>query len=420
MVKVIIAGIGGYGRALIGLLLTNASRLGVEIVAAADTRLGSMTDKRDLKAEQGLKKAGVRLYTDALEMFRDCRGRADAAYVITGIPSHESLGVAAMWAGYHLHLEKPPAATIQEAESLLDASRRSGRMVLVGFQWVHSLDVRGLKQRLLSGRLGRIKHIACWAGWPRDREYFTRGAWSGRLRSGGRWVMDGPVSNALAHDINSLLFLCGPSMDVWADPLAVRAELYAAWPIEAHDTAAVEIQTAQGPRAYFLASHCIEEQEQYGPTYLVSAEHGSAVLGHKVGAQISYEDGTSESFHEQKDEPRLEMLENFIRAVAANDASMLRCPLEQARKMTLVANAAHESSLKIHRIGPEFTYTSSPDTLQQRIHVKGLDQLLQSAAAEGSLLSNLPDAPPWAVRTQAFGLDGYVRFPQRFEGPAEA
>ena len=413
MVNIVVVGIGGYGRTLLDLLLANQDRLDCRVVAAADTRLGSLA-KQDQAIAARLSAQGAELFDDAIKMYAAWKGRAQAAYVATGIPSHEPLAIAAMEAGFHLHLEKPPAATAQEVDRILDASARTGRMILVGFHFMHSQTLHAIKQRLLDGRLGPVQSIGCWALWPRDRRYFTRNDWSGRLRSGRRWVLDGPMTNALAHEIANLLYLCGPTPLEWADPAGVRAELYAAGPVESHDTAAVEIIMAGGARTHFLATHCCQSPDQVGPNFVIQAQRGRVVYDHETGAAVTYADGTGERIDLQKEHPRAAMIQNFVEAVRAGDASILRCPLEQARKMVLVADAAHESSGTIHRIGPEFSMVSDADSDRQRTHVAGIDAAIERAAREGRLLSDLDDPPPWAVRTTGFDPAGYRQFPKNF------
>jgi len=414
MTQVIIVGIGGYGRTLIDVLLAGQEHLDFRLAAAADSRLASLTGREQAVAA-ALQQSGVELFDDALKMFDAWRGKAQAAYVATGIPSHEPLAVAAMQAGFHLHLEKPPAATIQEVDRMLRVARGADRMVLVGFQAMHRLDLQGLKQRILAGRLGRIEHLACWAGWPRARSYFQRNPWAGRLRSGRRWVLDGPATNALAHQIANLLYLCGPDQTGWGDVDAVRAELYAAQG-ESHDTAAIEITTAQGPRACFMATHC-GQLDQYGPTILIQAQRGSVTWSNQDGARITYGDGTSEHLAPDRDqEVRRRMVENLVRAVQADDASRLRCPLEQARKMVLAIDAAHESSRMIHRIAGHYTQVADAGADEERTWIMDIDPLMESAARRPGLFSDLPGPPPWSVRTQPFTTADYRKFPQRFKG----
>jgi hypothetical protein len=101
-------------------------------------------------------------------------------------------------------------------------------------------------------------------------------------------------------------------------------------------------------------------------------------------------------------------------AVRAGEASQLRCPLEQARKMVLVGDGAHESSGRVHRIGAQFGRASYPGTDAQRTLVLGIDDAMLAAAHRPGLFSDLPDPPPWSVPTTSFDLAGYREFPQRF------
>ena len=74
-------------------------------MGAADACFARFPDRADeLSAEGG------ELFDDALGMFEALRGTCEAVYIATGIPSHAPLTIAAAEAGYHVHLEKPPAA----------------------------------------------------------------------------------------------------------------------------------------------------------------------------------------------------------------------------------------------------------------------------------------------------------------------
>ena len=121
MVRLAIVGIAGYGGVLTKLLNEIGEQVGCRLVAAADNRLAELAQQA---AE--LKKRGVELFDDAHEMFRRRRRDCQAVYIASGIPSHTSLAVAAAEAGYHVHLEKPPAATIQEMDRIIEALDRAG------------------------------------------------------------------------------------------------------------------------------------------------------------------------------------------------------------------------------------------------------------------------------------------------------
>jgi len=413
MIRLALVGFGGYGWNLIQAINQVAEQVGCRLIAAADARLAAIPEKA-----HELSAAGVELFSDPLAMFDVLRGKCDAVYVATGIPTHAQLAIAAARAGYHVHLEKPPAATVQELDEMLAALVAAHRFCLVGFQALHGDDIRFIKDRVVSGRLGRVKTLACRAGWPRDRAYYTRNDWAGKLRvqDAGRggpahdaWVLDGPAANALAHQITNMLFLASPEPNRLATPTSVRAELYAAGPVESHDTAAIEIHTAEGARAWFLASHCSEAN--FGPTIEIEAERGRVVWGMRDGACIRCADGPEECCPRDNGAPK--MVANFVEAVRANDRSLLRCDLAEARKFVLALDGAHESSGRIHRIGPEHSRRVG-EGAESRTVVAGLDELLTRAGQQCCLFSDAGDRPPWAVTTEAFPLAGYQGFPLQF------
>lgn len=404
MIRLCLVGFGGYGWGLAQVIGQVSERAGCRLVAAADTRLSALAEKA-----QELARNGVEFFDDPLDMFERLRGRCEAAYVATGIASHAPLTIAAARAGLHVHLEKPPAATVQEVDAMLSALEAAGRFCTVGFQALHEADILFIKERVASGRLGAVKSLTCHAGWPRTAAYYARNDWAGRLRAGDAWVLDGPATNALAHQVTNMLFLASPQPNCLATPASVRAELYAAGPTDSHDTAAIEVHTAEGPTCLFLGSHCSEAN--FGPFIEIQAERGSVRWTMRDGARIAWADGTEESC--PADDGRPKMVANFAEAIRRGDASLLRCLLGETRKFVLALDGAHESSGRIHRIGPQHTRRVG-DGGEARTLVTGLDALLARAAQERVLFSALADAPPWAVPTREFALAGYRAFPRRF------
>ena len=406
MVRLAIVGVGGYGEGLIAQLGKAAQAGSCRLVAAADTRLGDLGEQADR-----LRRDGVALYDDALEMFQAVRGECEGVYIAAGIPSHAPLTVAAARAGFHVHLEKPPAATVQEVDEMLGALAAADRMCLVGFQALHG-HMRLAIDRIHEGRLGRVERITCLAGWPRTRQYYRRNDWAGRLRRGQAWVLDGPVTNALAHQLAHMLAMASAAPGTFATPTAVRAELYAAGDVESHNVAALEVRSAEGPTIRFFCSHATAGT--FGPVIDVAAERGRAVYSPRDGTRVTCDDGRSERRCGRGAEEQQAMIDNFIQAVRAEDASMLRCPLAETRKFVLALDAAHESSGRIHRIDGEHWHLEDAGTDDQRVVIDGLDDVLAAANERGCLVSDLPDAPAWAVPGEPFDLADYDEFPRRF------
>jgi len=408
VIRLAIVGVGGYGYNILRLI----DALGAphcRIVAAADFRLAAFGDRC-----QELRRRGVRLYEDAAAMFRQLRGQCEAVYIATSIPSHAPLLSAAAQAGLHVLLEKPPAATVQEVDAMCQAVEKAGILCQVGFQMMHAESIRRIAQAIEHGHLGAVRSAVCCALWPRDEAYYARNDWAGKLRtSDGPWVLDGPATNALSHHIASLLYFCGAGGDRLAEPAAVRAELYAAGPVESHNIAAIEIQTPAGARAVFLAAHCTKER--FDPVITLHADGGRACWIMNDGAHITRADGTIDTCPHGHQGASLEMLRNFLQAIETGDAALLRCPLAKTRPVVAALNGAHESSGCVRRV-EDSRVRWVGEAGKRHVVVDGLDEMLHSAAEGGCLLSDLPDAPRWVQPTEPFDLRGYDRFPQRFSG----
>ena len=406
MLRVAIIGVGGYGATLLAGLRSAAGAGRCRIVAVADASAAAIA-----RAADDLRDAGAATFADGGEMLEALRGRCDVVYVATSIASHAALTAAAARCGFHVHLEKPPAATVQEVDEMLEALARAGRMCLVGFQNLHAAEMLRLRQALAGGLLGKVLRVSCAANWPRPRKYYRRNEWAGRLRAGGAWVLDGAASNALAHQIAHCLALACPRAEGLAEPVAVRAELYAAGDMQCHNIAAIEVRTADGVDIHLLLSHA--GRARFEPLIEVVAERGRAYLQPGSHAVVYAPDGT-EPWYSPARPAREAMIANMLDAVEAGRPEMLRCPLSQARKCVLVVDGAHESTGRIGRLGEGAFRREPAGSDAERVEVPRLCGMLLDAAERHCLLSDLPDGPAWAVRTEPFDLAGYRRFPQRF------
>ncbi len=360
---------------------------------------------------ESLRGRGIEIFGSADDMFHSMRGRMDAVTLPTPIHTHAGLMIAAVNSGYHVFLEKPPTATIQEHDEMVAALKRSGKMCAVGFQAMWSQSIALLKLRIAEGTLGEIHRITCAGGWVRRDEYYQQSNWRGRLRVGEGWVLDGTANNPMAHQIQNLLHLAGNEHRRLATPVSVRGEMYAAHEISGEDTCAMEIITSEGPRLVFVATLCADEQ--FDPEITILAEKGIAHRSNSGQLSIRYADGRVEGpIGDDSGRAEVEKFENFIAAASAGDVDMLRCHLEMCRPFTLAVNGAFESSGRVHRIGNEFIRTEGRGPSRKMI-IEGIDAAILQAASRGQLFSDLN--LPWAVATEPFDLSGYNRFPVRFE-----
>jgi predicted dehydrogenase len=88
------------------------------------------------------------------------RPDVDAVAVTSPDYCHEEHAVAALEAGKHVFCEKPLAITIEGCDRILEAWRRSGKRLMVGFNMRYMNIFRVMKQVVDSGAIGEVK--AAW------------------------------------------------------------------------------------------------------------------------------------------------------------------------------------------------------------------------------------------------------------------
>ncbi|RLT33170.1 MAG: gfo/Idh/MocA family oxidoreductase [Chloroflexi bacterium] len=104
---------------------------------------------------------------DLAKLLSDQRGQIDAAFIITPHVFHHDQTKACLEAGIDVLLEKPMVMTGREAESLIAARDKSGKLLVVAFPGSLSPNVRTAATMLRNGDIGTIKTISgvVWQNW---------------------------------------------------------------------------------------------------------------------------------------------------------------------------------------------------------------------------------------------------------------
>ena len=392
-----VVGIGGFGRTYLR-----------AIQAADEAKLVAAAVRNPVKYApdiERLRSSDIEVVSGLEEL--TALDAVDVVAIPTGIATHAPLTVGALRAGKAVIVEKPPAATIQDVDSMIDASRASGRMCAVGFQALSAVLIRELKERIVSGELGRVRRAACLGLWKRLDSYYERNSWAGRLKDGETWILDGPTNNPLAHQINNMLFLASPEPGTSARPVRVRAGIYRAHEIEGEDTSCIQVVLEGGTEMFFFATLCATEQSP--PCIEMECEKALVRLWPRGKAEIEHADGRREEIRDGSDS-QLRQFGNVCRAFRNEEP--LNCPVELTRNFTLVVNGAYESARRIAQF---------PDSMIRRVeekgsvatYVDGLDELMRRAFGARKLFSELGAA--WAREGDWFCLEGYRRFDPAIE-----
>ncbi|MDR3145083.1 MAG: Gfo/Idh/MocA family oxidoreductase, partial [Treponema sp.] len=90
--------------------------------------------------------------------------KLDGVSVCTYNTTHADCSIAALEAGIHVLCEKPMSFTIQEAADMVKASRKSGKILTIGFQPRYDYMRRKIDDIIDSGALGKVYYIQSGGG----------------------------------------------------------------------------------------------------------------------------------------------------------------------------------------------------------------------------------------------------------------
>jgi predicted dehydrogenase len=83
----------------------------------------------------------------------------DAVAVVTPVATHFPIAKELLRAGKHVLLEKPLAATVREAEELIELAEQNKRSLMVDHTFVYTGAVRKMKEIVSSGELGDLLYF---------------------------------------------------------------------------------------------------------------------------------------------------------------------------------------------------------------------------------------------------------------------
>jgi UDP-N-acetylglucosamine 3-dehydrogenase len=163
-----------------------------ELVAVADPDASAVA-----RATAGRRARG---FEDAERMLAE--EELDLVSIVAPTSLHLPVTLAALRAGANVLVEKPIAATREEATEMIRAADAAGRMLTVGHIERFNPAIRELRRRLDAGELGRIFQISA-----------TRlGPFPARIRDVG------VVVDLAPHDVDIMRYLVG------AEPVRIYAE----------------------------------------------------------------------------------------------------------------------------------------------------------------------------------------------------
>ncbi|NLX03777.1 MAG: Gfo/Idh/MocA family oxidoreductase [Phycisphaerae bacterium] len=202
--------LGVIGIGTIGNVHLNAYQAGAadraEVTALCDIvpeRMDSVGDRLGVKDR----------FTDYRDLLK---ADVDAVLVCTWNNLHREMATGALKAGKHVFLEKPMALNAREAQQIVDAADKSGKVLQIGMVYRQAAEAQLVRQYVRDGVLGQVYHMRVTL--LRRRGIPGMGGWfTTKSRSGG-----GPLIDIGVHYFDISMFMS----ELWK-PTSVSAMTYA-------------------------------------------------------------------------------------------------------------------------------------------------------------------------------------------------
>ena len=336
-VRIVLAGIGGYGAKYVRDLLRGGGEYPYELVGAADPYPDSSPVLADLRER------GIPIYSSLEQFYADCG--ADLAILSSPIQFHCAQTCLALSHGSHVLCEKPVSASVEDARRMIEAREQAQRFVAIGYQWSFSDSVQAFKRDIASGILGRPVRFRTLVLWPRSEQYYAR-SWAGKLRdTEGNLILDSVANNATAHYIHNMFYVLGRTADESAQPSRIVAETYRANHIENYDTAAMRAHTEDGTELLYYGSHAVNEQ--VGAQFCYEFEHADVTyddLDPETGITARFHNGETKLYGNPNQQSDAKL---WAAVAAAHDAGPIVCGVEAAMSHTVSIHGMQQSMPEI-------------------------------------------------------------------------
>jgi predicted dehydrogenase len=132
-----------------------------------------------------------------------------AVSIVVANHLHREIAEGLLAAGKHVLCEKPLAPTVEDAEAMLAAAEKSGRVASCGFSYRRSPAIAAIADLIRAGTLGQVLHFngRYWCDYAADPD------------APGSWRYVGPPGSGALADLGSHLIdlaeqLCGPIASV--------------------------------------------------------------------------------------------------------------------------------------------------------------------------------------------------------------
>jgi predicted dehydrogenase len=205
----------------------------------------------DEKGKQVAETVETKYYSNYQEMIE--REKPDGAVLAVPNHLHAPVGVECMQRGLHLLVEKPIALTVSDADLLIEAGKKYHKQILVGHMRRFNPVVEATRDMVKGGQLGKLIGATILLTGLQPPDYFN--SWKAFKAGGG-----GPVFMNLIHDVDTLMYICGDVVRIYAEASNKGRNL------EVEDTVTAALRLENDVLANIFLSDCVPSTTSWQTT----------------------------------------------------------------------------------------------------------------------------------------------------------
>lgn len=141
----------------------------------------------------------------------------DAVVISTPTNFHAEQSIAAMEAGKHVIVEKPMASSLEECQRMLDVSRKTGKVLTVGFNHRYFAAIKEMREAIQSQAIGKLSYIRAYTGHTGLSEFKSPWMYDKDIMGGGTLMDNGiHVLDLTQHLMGGVKSVTGLALtDIW-------------------------------------------------------------------------------------------------------------------------------------------------------------------------------------------------------------
>ena len=240
----------------------------------------------------------IRRYTDYKNMIEE--NDIDLISIATESGLHADIALYCIEHGIHVIIEKPMAMCMQDAEKIINLSKKRGVKVAACHQNRFNIAVQKMREALESNRFGKLSHGSIHVRWNRNKNYYTQAPWRGTWKQDG-----GALMNQCIHGIDLLRWMLGDEVESVYGVTRQQFHDY----LEAEDVGLAVIKFKNGAIATIEGTTNVYPKNLEETLYLFG-ENGTVKLGGKSTNNIDVWEFSKETKEDMKNKGLQEATSN--------------------------------------------------------------------------------------------------------------